>query len=93
VAFFAHEKGGGRMPIYEFRCLSCNECFEILVMKKDEEVAANCPKCGSEEFERVMSRACVAVSPSAGQGSGASAKTRTCSGGSCTTWDIPGHSR
>ena len=34
------------MPIYEFRCLSCNECFEILVMKKDEEVAANCPKCG-----------------------------------------------
>jgi hypothetical protein len=33
------------------------------------------------------------VSPSAGQGSGASARTRTCSGGSCTTWDIPGHSR
>ena len=81
------------MPIYEFRCLSCNECFEILVMKKDEEVEASCPKCGSEEFERVMSRACFAVSPSAGQGSGVSAKTRTCSGGSCTTYDIPGHSR
>jgi hypothetical protein len=33
------------------------------------------------------------VAPSAGQGSGASAQTRTCSGGSCTTWNIPGHSR
>jgi len=81
------------MPIYEFKCSSCNECFEILVLKKDEAVAASCPKCGSEEFERVMSKTCFAVAPSGGQSSGASAKTRTCSGGSCTTWDIPGHSR
>ena len=56
------------MPIYEFKCLSCNECFEILVLKKDEEVAASCPKCGSEEFERVMSKTCFAVAPSGGQG-------------------------
>jgi putative FmdB family regulatory protein len=81
------------MPIFEFKCLSCHECFEILAMKKDEEVPASCPACGSEEFERVMSKTCFAVAPSAGKGAGVSAKSRTCSGGSCTTWDIPGHSR
>lgn len=82
------------MPIYEFKCSSCNECFEILVLKKEEEVEARCPKCGCEEFERVMSKTCYAIGSSgAGQGSSVSAKTRSCSGGSCTTWDIPGHSR
>jgi len=27
------------MPIYEFKCLKCNEFFELLVMNKEEEVA------------------------------------------------------
>jgi putative FmdB family regulatory protein len=81
------------MPIFEFKCLSCNECFEILVLKKKEEVEARCPKCGSEEFERVLSKTCYAMAPGSGNGGGASAQTRTCSGGSCTTWEIPGHSR
>jgi putative FmdB family regulatory protein len=81
------------MPIFEFRCLSCNDCFEILVLKKKEEVEARCPKCGSEEFERVLSKTCYAMAPGSGKDSGASAQTRTCSGGSCTTWEIPGHSR
>ena len=35
------------MPLYEFRCLKCNDCFEILVMKKEEEVELKCPHCNS----------------------------------------------
>ena len=70
------------MPIFEFKCLSCNECFEILVLKKKEEVEARCPKCGSEEFERVLSKTCYAMAPGSGKSGGASAQTRTCSSGS-----------
>ena len=43
------------MPIYEFKCLECNEYFEILVARVDEDVAMECPKCHAENFERVMS--------------------------------------
>jgi putative FmdB family regulatory protein len=81
------------MPIYEFRCLSCNECFEILVLKKEETIESRCPKCGSEDFERVLSKTCYAMGTGESKGAGASAQTRTCSGGSCTTWDIPGPTR
>jgi hypothetical protein len=47
-----------------------------------------CPHCGAEDFERVMSTTNYAVNSSGGQG--ASKQTRTCSGGNCTTYDIPG---
>lgn len=77
------------MPIYEFRCLKCNECFELLVINKEETVETVCPACKSENFERIMSTTSYAI----GNGSGASlpsGQTRTCSSGSCTTYDIPG---
>lgn len=81
------------MPLYEFRCLSCNECFEILVLRQDEEIESCCPKCGSEEFERILSKTCYTVGSGSERTPGASAQTKTCSSGSCTTWNIPGHSR
>jgi putative FmdB family regulatory protein len=81
------------MPIYEFRCLACNQCFEILIMKKDETIETQCPKCGSEDFERVLSKTCYAMGSGEGKQAGVSAQSRSCSAGSCTTWDIPGHTR
>lgn len=80
------------MPIYEFRCLKCNDCFEFLVMNSDEAVETKCPHCSSEEFERVMSTSCHSMG-SGGEPSGPSVKNRTCSSGSCSTYEIPGHSR
>ena len=38
------------MPIYEFRCLKCNDCFEFLSMNQDDQVELRCPKCKSEDF-------------------------------------------
>jgi putative FmdB family regulatory protein len=82
-----------RMPIYEFRCLACNDCFEILVMKQQEQSELRCPKCSSEEFERVISRTCYAMGAAQDAAAGPQARTRSCSAGSCTTWELPGHSR
>ncbi len=83
------------MPIYEFKCLKCEEYNEILVMgSNDEQVEMVCTKCGSPELERILSSTQYKMtSGGGGGGEQASAKTRTCSGGSCTTWEIPGPSR
>ena len=78
------------MPIYEFKCLKCNEFFEMLVMAKDEEVALECPQCSSEEFERVLSSTGFTMSEGGSKKSGTTSQTRSCSSGSCTTYTIPG---
>ncbi len=80
------------MPIYEFRCLTCNACFELLVINRDEMVKTQCPECGAEDFERIMSASRHAVSAGAGS-STAGSQTRNCPGGSCTTYDLPGPGR
>lgn len=83
------------MPIYEFKCLKCEEFIEILVMGSDESVEMKCQKCGSEDLERVMSRTHYAMgaAPSGGSPAGPSVQTRNCSAGSCSTIELPGHSR
>ena len=78
------------MPIYEFKCLKCEEFFELLLMTADDEMEMKCPKCASEDFERVLSTANYSMGGGTGQSKGATSQTRTCSGGSCTTYDIPG---
>lgn len=80
------------MPLYEFKCEKCNEIFELLVMSHEEEVEMKCPHCGAADFERVLSTTHYAMGAGTGSGAGArpSVQTRTCSSGSCTTYDIPG---
>ena len=81
------------MPIFEFKCTKCNEFFEILVMRKDETVAMQCPNCGSEEFERILSSTGYSMGSGGNKNRGVKSQTRTCSSGSCTTYDIPGPTR
>ncbi len=81
------------MPLYEFKCLKCQAYFEMLVLNKDEEVELKCPECKSEDFERIISATNFAMGDSAGSSNKTSATTRTCSSGSCTTYEIPGCSR
>ncbi|MDQ6745820.1 MAG: zinc ribbon domain-containing protein [Actinomycetota bacterium] len=40
------------MPLYDFRCQRCEEHFEALTGVSG---SATCPRCGSEEVERVYS--------------------------------------
>ena len=82
------------MPIYEFKCQKCQECTEILIMgAKDEQVKMVCKHCGSEDLERILSTTRYAVNPGNGASTQANTQSRTCSSGSCTTWNLPGHSR
>ncbi len=41
------------MPIYEHKCKTCGEKFEVLVYSDSEKVICN--RCGSEESERLIS--------------------------------------
>lgn len=81
------------MPIYEFKCLKCEEFVELLVMNKDEEDELKCTKCGGQSFERVMSRTNFTLSNSCASKSAQNfggKQERTCSSGSCTTYTVPG---
>ena len=81
------------MPIYEFKCLKCDNYQEFLLKSSDEQMELKCSQCGGEDLERVLSTTQHVVSGSSGgQGpaAGASVTNRTCAGGSCTTWNLPG---
>ncbi len=81
------------MPIFEFKCLDCDEYMEILVVNKQDEVEMACSHCGSGSLERILSATNHTVT-GGGSGrpadSGAGTQTRTCSSGSCSTYTIPG---
>lgn len=78
------------MPIYEFKCSQCQDIFELLVRSDETETEMKCPKCGSPDFERVLSTTHHVMGN--GQGRGAKVENRQCAAGSCTTYDIPGPS-
>ena len=62
-------------------------------MNKDEEVELKCPECKSEEFERIISTTNFEMGDSSDSSNKPSATTRTCSSGSCSTYEIPGQSK
>lgn len=35
------------MPMYDYKCLECNNTFEVLQKMSDERIKS-CPKCGGE---------------------------------------------
>lgn len=81
------------MPIFEFKCMDCDQYMELLVMNKQEEIEMVCSHCGSENLERILSTTSHAIAgggAGASANSGATSQTRTCSSGSCTTYTIPG---
>jgi len=82
------------MPIYEFKCLKCESFMEILVMGSDDDkVTMRCKECGSEDIERVISATNFSMPAGSSDQQRPSTTSRTCSGGSCTTWSLPGHSK
>ncbi len=53
------------MPIYEYKCAACGNCFEALRFASDNE-GPLCPKCGSPQVERQLS--CFATGVAGGSG-------------------------
>jgi len=81
------------MPIYEFKCLECNDSLELLVMNSEDVVDLKCKSCNSRDLERIISSTSYSMAAGSGESTSITSQTRECSGGSCTTYDIPGHSR
>ncbi|MBW2624152.1 MAG: zinc ribbon domain-containing protein [Deltaproteobacteria bacterium] len=77
------------MPIYEFRCLECDDIFEILFMTEDDKNTMACPKCTGENIERVLSTTNHTIKGSSSQPH-IDVSTKSCSDGSCGTIEIPG---
>ncbi|NLJ28450.1 FmdB family zinc ribbon protein [Desulforhabdus amnigena] len=61
------------MPIYEYRCKSCQNDFEILIISSDDQQNATCPKCKSREVERILSCFCKSSAITDGAGSSCNA--------------------
>lgn len=51
------------MPLYEFRCNSCNKVFEVL-LSMDSPMERDCPECGGTAV-RIISRTAGFVKDSA----------------------------
>ncbi len=43
------------MPIYEYTCNKCNKIFESLVLSSRDIKGIQCPECGSEEVQKMLS--------------------------------------
>lgn len=77
------------MPIYEFRCLECNEISEFIFTSSDEKQEIKCRYCGGFELERVLSTSNFSIA-SASKSDLPSVSNRNCSTGSCSTIEFPG---
>jgi putative FmdB family regulatory protein len=44
------------MPIFEFRCQGCQTKFQTLVGMVESANSVQCPKCGSHEAQKLVSR-------------------------------------
>ena len=43
------------MPIYEYVCRKCKECFEYMIFSSNDSKTISCPSCGSHDVEKIMS--------------------------------------
>jgi len=81
------------MPIYEFRCVECENIFEKLLLNSGEELEMTCPECKSETIERVVSRSNFAMGADPG-GNQPRMTTKSCGpSNQCMTLDLPGHTK
>lgn len=84
------------MPIYEFRCVQCGHIQEFLFTNSSETAELKCSECQGDEMERVLSQVSYSMGASSGEKAASvpSATTRTCGPDkSCTTIQLPGHTR
>ena len=70
------------MPIYEYQCEDCNNCFESIVFGNEQP---NCPSCNGENVNRLMSACSFFSKGSQGQTVKAPAGSSSCSGCAATS--------
>lgn len=74
------------MPIYEYKCNNCDHVFEELVSSEPQKPFP-CPKCASDNIEKIMSAAAVGKSTGSAEvpscASTCSLSNPCCGSGSC----------
>ena len=52
------------MPLYEYQCKNCEKKFETLASFRELDDLVECPHCGSQETDRLLSTFSASVSGS-----------------------------
>jgi putative FmdB family regulatory protein len=65
------------MPVYDYRCTSCNSNYDVLHKGKELQENIVCPKCGSKEYKKLMSVSSINMNGSR------TSSGRRCEDGSC----------
>lgn len=72
------------MPFYEYKCASCAKVFTLLQKRDAKRSGYDCPDCGSQETERILSTFASAVAGSKSDGCPLPAAARShCCGAGC----------
>ncbi len=66
------------MPLYEYKCLKCNNKFEVLHKSSDNMANVTCPECHSSNSKKLFSTFSAAVS------SGSDFSAGSCASGNCS---------
>lgn len=82
------------MPLYEYECRSCHNRFEALQALGASAEELDCPSCGGDELDKLLSTFAAATSlgdrslgDSAFEGCGAADCCRAPGAGGCDDWD------
>ncbi len=81
------------MPIFEFKCIKCENQFEKLFVNSADKADLSCPKCHSQDLQRVVSQTNFTMGVGPG-GNQPKITAKSCGGeNKCMTLELPGHSR
>lgn len=69
------------MPIYEFICEQCQNCFETITTSSRDSEPVTCARCGSRQVRKTISAPCARVS----SGGSATAMPSAPAAGGCSS--------
>ena len=79
---------GGKMPLYEYACPSCEVKFELIRPMSQATEASECPSC-QHDAERILSNfACFTVDDSGLSAPLGGSPCASCGADSCDTCDM-----
>ncbi len=64
------------MPLYEYKCKSCETRYQIFHKSISKEVNVECPECGSKDYNKLFSTFSASASVNASE-------APACSSGNC----------
>jgi putative FmdB family regulatory protein len=73
------------MPIYDFRCQECGKVSEFLLSSSSDSRTLDCPGCGSQHLERLISAPSLLRDKANAPGTTCCGRTERCETSPCST--------